>query len=176
MLFQKILTTKIVSLQGVDKDGNGVLICRVKMHEPKQRTPESWKQYVIYCLEGIVRYMKKHGDPEGQIIEVHDLTDYGLANKDLYGASVLVDILQNHYPGKLGKCYILNAPFLFWAIWEVLQLLFTAETRSKIQFIYEEKGGLEVLKSAIPASILPERYGGTGKDADLEESIRELTN
>eukprot|EP01026_Neomeris_dumetosa_P008702 TRINITY_DN1281_c0_g1_i3.p1 TRINITY_DN1281_c0_g1~~TRINITY_DN1281_c0_g1_i3.p1 ORF type:complete len:259 (-),score=29.96 TRINITY_DN1281_c0_g1_i3:202-978(-) len=172
---ESILATKSVFLQGIDKEKNvAVVYAMMSRHDPKIRTVDTWTKFVIYCLEGAVRYMKHHGMPDGKFLLIQDMTDYGLANVDLQAGKIMMDTLQTHFPGRLEKQYMYESPFLFKATFEVLQRMFTANTDKRVQFLYQEKGGLEVLQAAVDKSLLLEKFGGTATEKDQKEMMNSI--
>jgi len=68
-------------------------------------------------------------------------------------------ISQDNYPECMGKFYIINAPYLFSAVWAVIRPWLDEVTANKIQFM--STGHKEVLLSQIPAENLPVEFGGT---------------
>lgn len=68
-------------------------------------------------------------------------------------------ISQDYYPECMGKFYIINAPYLFAAVWAIIKPWLDEVTASKIQFM--STGHKEVLLNQIPAENLPVEFGGT---------------
>lgn len=66
---------------------------------------------------------------------------------------------QNYYPERLGKLYVINAPWGFSGVWNVVKGWLDPVTVAKINIL---GGGYqsELLKQ-IPAENLPKQYGGT---------------
>lgn len=65
---------------------------------------------------------------------------------------------QNFYPERMGKFYVINAPFGFSAIWSVIKRFLDPVTVEKI-FILGSKYQSELLKQ-IPEENLPVQFGG----------------
>ncbi|CAN8096800.1 unnamed protein product [Discula destructiva] len=69
------------------------------------------------------------------------------------------DVTQNNYPERLGHTYIINAPWGFGTVWNVIKAWLDAVTREKIHVLgsaYQQE-----LLAQVPAENLPKRYGGT---------------
>eukprot|EP00897_Mesotaenium_endlicherianum_P002864 jgi/Mesen1/2605/ME000166S01729 len=66
---------------------------------------------------------------------------------------------QDHYPEFLGTMYIINAPFVFKAIWQVIKVWLDKKTQKKIQVLggHYQKQLLEL----VDAEDLPSFLGGT---------------
>lgn len=67
-------------------------------------------------------------------------------------------ISQDNYPECMGKFYIINAPYLFSAVWAIIKPFLDEVTVNKIQFM--STGHKEVLLAQIPAENLPMEFGG----------------
>jgi hypothetical protein len=67
-------------------------------------------------------------------------------------------ISQDNYPECMGKFYIINAPYLFSAVWAVIRPWLDEVTYNKIQFM--STGHKEVLLKQIAAENLPVEFGG----------------
>lgn len=72
-------------------------------------------------------------------------------------------ISQNYYPERLGKLYIINAPWGFSGVWSIVKGWLDPVTVKKIHIL---GGGYQKeLLAQIPAENLPEEFGGTCKCA-----------
>jgi hypothetical protein len=70
---------------------------------------------------------------------------------------------QDYYPETLGKCFIVNAPFIFKPVWAVIKLMLDERTVSKI-FI-ESGDGQKVLAKHMDIEKLPPSLGGKNNHA-----------
>lgn len=68
-------------------------------------------------------------------------------------------ISQNYYPERLGKLYIINAPWGFSGAFSVIKKFLDPVTVAKIHVL--GSGFEKELKAQIPAENLPKRFGGT---------------
>ena len=62
---------------------------------------------------------------------------------------------QKYYPEMLHVTYIVNAGWVFRAVWKVLKVVFPARDHSKMKLIPGGKKGLEMLKEVIPEEHIP---------------------
>ena len=53
---------------------------------------------------------------------------------------------QKHYPENLSRCFIINAPILFKASWEVIAVIFSSTTLGKVVTTSDD-GGDELLEA-----------------------------
>ncbi|KAG6878445.1 hypothetical protein C0992_008164 [Termitomyces sp. T32_za158] len=66
---------------------------------------------------------------------------------------------QDRYPERMGKFYIINAPWAFSAVWKVIKPWLDDVTVSKVDIL--GSGYKETLLGQIPAENLPVAFGGT---------------
>ena len=124
-------------------------------------------------LQNLVVEYEKVADPRlpacsrkaGQLLEtsctIMDLKGVGLYNMNsVYGyVKQASAISQNYYPERLGKLYLINAPWGFSSIFHVVKGFLDAVTVEKIQVLgsnYQH----ELLKQ-IPKQNLPKMFGGS---------------
>ncbi|KXS13266.1 CRAL/TRIO domain-containing protein, partial [Gonapodya prolifera JEL478] len=72
----------------------------------------------------------------GQMVIIMDMKEYTWANRP--PASVTMDtlnFLSNHYPERLGKCFIVDAPWVFSTLWNLVRPFLDPVTAAKISFI-----------------------------------------
>ena len=75
-----------------------------------------------------------------------------MRNLDVGALTAIFDLLQQHYPERLGELWFLNAPFLFWGLWSVVKPCVKPSTREKIRFLSNSEKG-ELLAQTIPADV-----------------------
>ena len=83
------------------------------------------------------------------MLEVYDLTGLGPRQLAPNGLAMLTRVLsigQKHYPENLGKCFIINAPLVFTAGWQVISVGFSALTLAKVT-ISSGDGGDELIQA-----------------------------
>lgn len=68
------------------------------------------------------------------------------------------EITQNSYPERLGHTYIVNAPWGFGAVWNVVKAWLDPVTREKIHIL--GSGYQDELRAQVLPENLPKRYGG----------------
>lgn len=141
-------------MQGHDKLGRPIVMVFGGRH--KQNSLEEFKRYVTYSLDKICSRM-----PPGQekFVSIADLEGWGYANTDIRGYLGALSILQDCYPERLGKLYLVHVPSVFMTAWKVVYPFIDSKTKKKIIFV-ENKKLKSTLLADIDESQLPETYGG----------------
>ncbi|KAJ0054485.1 hypothetical protein Pint_01297 [Pistacia integerrima] len=76
---------------------------------------------------------------------------------------------QDYYAERLGKMFIVHAPYVFMAVWKVVYPFIDNKTKKKIVFVEDNKLKSTLLEE-IDESQLPEIYGGQLPLAPVQES------
>ncbi|XP_019180966.1 PREDICTED: random slug protein 5 [Ipomoea nil] len=141
-------------MQGNDKLGRPIVVVYGGRH--KQTTLDEFKRFVTFSLETISSRM-----PDGQekFVSIADLEGWGYANSDIRGYLAALSILQDCYPERLGKLFIVHVPYIFMTAWKVIYPFIDSRTKKKIIFV-ENKKMKSTLLQDIDESQLPEVYGG----------------
>ncbi|KAF3430899.1 hypothetical protein FNV43_RR25629 [Rhamnella rubrinervis] len=141
-------------MQGVDKTGRPIVLVFGARH--KQAKLDDFKRFVTYCLDKICYRM-----PSGQekFTSIADLEGWGYSNSDIRGYLAALSILQDCYPERLGKLFIVHVPYVFMTAWKMVYPFIDKKTQKKIVFV-ENKKLKSTLLSEIDESQLPVTYGG----------------
>ncbi|GMN45187.1 hypothetical protein TIFTF001_014368 [Ficus carica] len=99
--------------------------------------------------------------PRGQekFVAIADLQGFGYSNSDTRGFLAAISILQDCYPERLGKVYMVHAPYIFMAVWKIIYPFIDNNTKKKIMFV-ENESLKSTLLNEIDESQLPVTYGG----------------
>ncbi|KAG5537312.1 hypothetical protein RHGRI_024682 [Rhododendron griersonianum] len=142
--------------QGSDKTGRPMVVAFSGRHFPRKGGLEEFKRFVVFSLEKVCSRM-----PEGQekFAVICDMEGWGYANSDVRAYLGALTILQDYYPERLGKLFLLHVPYIFMAVWKVVYPFIDDNTKKKIIFV-ENKKMKSTLLEDIDESQLPEIYGG----------------
>ncbi|KAL2903713.1 Phosphatidylinositol transfer protein 3 [Bienertia sinuspersici] len=145
-----------VFMQGVDKQGRPIVVTYGARHKPSKSGTDEFQRFAVYCLDKICTRMI-----EGQekFVCIADLEGWGYSNSDIRGYIAVLTILQDCYPERLGKVFIVHVPYMFMAIWKAIYPFIDNKTKKKIVFV-ENKKLRSTLLADIDESELPETYGG----------------
>ncbi|XP_027342566.1 phosphatidylinositol transfer protein 3-like isoform X4 [Abrus precatorius] len=112
--------------------------------------------FVVYGLDKLCASM-----PPGQekFVGIAELQGWGYSNSDMRGYGSALSILQDYYPERLGKLFIVHAPYIFMTVWKIIYPFIDNKTKKKIVFVESNKVKSTLLED-IDESQLPEIYGG----------------
>ncbi|KAK9292524.1 hypothetical protein L1049_020497 [Liquidambar formosana] len=151
-------------MQGVDKKGHPIIVVIGARHV--HTSTDEFKRFVVYGLDKICASM-----PTGQekFIGIADLQGWGYANSDIRGYLACLSIVQDCYPERLAKYFIVHAPYLFMTAWKTIYPFIDNKTRQKLVFV-ENKKLRSTLLNEIDESQLPEMYGGKLSLVPIQDS------
>ncbi|TKY73718.1 Random slug protein 5 [Spatholobus suberectus] len=143
-------------VQGIDKKGRPITVAFAAKHLQNKNRGDGFKRYVVFALEKLCSRM-----PPGQekFLAIADIKGWGYANSDIRGYMNALSILQDCYPERLGKLFIVHAPFMFMTVWKIIYPFIDDNTKKKIVFV-ENKKLKSTLLEEIDESQLPDIYGG----------------
>ncbi|KAM5571500.1 hypothetical protein ABKV19_011874 [Rosa sericea] len=143
-------------LQGSDKRGCPIAVLLGARHFQVKGGLKEFKRYVVYAFDKICARM-----PPGQekFIFIGDLEGWRYSNSDIRAYLGALSILQDYYPERLGKMFIVHVPFVFMTVWKIVCPFIDNKTKEKIVFV-ENKMLKSTLLEEIDESQLPEKYGG----------------
>ncbi|XP_061369904.1 uncharacterized protein LOC133312679 [Gastrolobium bilobum] len=142
--------------QGRDKRGRPIAIVFGAKHFQNKDGLDEFKRFVVYALDKLCARM-----PHGQekFVGIGELKGWGYSNSDMRGYISALTILQDYYPERLGKLFILHAPYIFMKVWKMIYPFIDNKTKKKIVFVENNKLKSTLLED-IDESQLPEIYGG----------------
>ncbi|OWM76275.1 phosphatidylinositol transfer protein 3 [Punica granatum] len=143
-------------MQGLDKKGRPIVVVFGNRHKPSKSSLEEFKRFVVFTLDKICSRM-----PPGKekFVAIGDLEGWGYTNSDIRGYLGALSILQDCYPERLGRLFIVHAPYVFMTAWKMVYPFIDSNTKKKISFV-ESKKLRSTLLAEIDESQLPEIYGG----------------
>lgn len=144
-------------MQGFDKKGRPIATVLGARHfQNKLGGLEEFKRFVVYILDKICSRI-----PPGQekFVVIGDLKGWGYSNSDLRAYLGALSILQDYYPERLGKLFIVHAPYIFMTVWKIVYPFIDNNTKKKIVFVQDKKLKSTLLEE-IDESQIPEIYGG----------------
>ncbi|XP_041994116.1 phosphatidylinositol transfer protein 3-like isoform X2 [Salvia splendens] len=143
-------------LQGTDKKGRPISLVFGSRHLPRKGGLDEFKRFLVFALDKLCQRI-----PDGveKFTIIGDLQGYGFCNSDLRANLAAITILQEYYPERLGKLFIVHAPYIFTMMWKLVYPFIDKKTREKVMFV-DDKRLHETLLEDIDKNQLPEIYGG----------------
>jgi hypothetical protein len=139
-----------------DKANRPIVIVKASEHFPDSNTTELTFKMAVFVLEEAVRRMAPGVELFCVLI---DFDGFGMSNVDYTLCKMMLAALQNYYPERLGRAYLLNPPFIFRAVWAVLKGFMHENTRQK--FIFLGSDWKQELLNDVDATCLPIAYAGS---------------
>jgi hypothetical protein len=68
---------------------------------------------------------------EEKFVSIADIKGWGYANSDIRGYLGALTILQDYYPERLGKLFIVHAPYMFMKVWKIIYPFIDDNTKYK---------------------------------------------
>ncbi|KAL6011789.1 hypothetical protein ACLOJK_002255 [Asimina triloba] len=153
---QNQLAEKKMFMQGLDRQGRRIGVVFGGKHTAHKRDLEEFKRYVVYTLEKLCASMQ---NGQEKFIAIGDLQGWGYSNCDIRAYIASLDIMQNYYPERLGKVFLVHVPYIFMAAWKIVYPFIDDNTKKKFVFV-DDKNLKSTLLEDIDESQLPEVYGG----------------
>jgi hypothetical protein len=156
-----------VYMQGFDKMGRPIMVLLLARHIACESTIEDFRRFVVYAFDKMSASATR-GQTKFSIIA--DFDDWAYKNVNLRGTIAAVQTLQDFYPERLGKVYLIHRPYIFWAAWKIVSPFIDKVTRQKIVFT-DDKRVKETLLKDIDENQLPEIYGGKLPLVTIQDSV-----
>uniref|UniRef100_A0A0D6R3Y5 CRAL-TRIO domain-containing protein n=1 Tax=Araucaria cunninghamii TaxID=56994 RepID=A0A0D6R3Y5_ARACU len=150
------LKKNLVSMQGFDKKGRPIAVIHLARHKPCHKTIEDLKRLFVYVFD---KMSSSASRGQGKFCIIADLDGWTYKNVDIHGCLAVLEILQDYYPERLGKVFVIHMPYIFWAAWNIVYPFIDRRTREKVLLI-DNKHIQKTLLKDIDESQLPEIYGG----------------
>jgi len=115
---------------GFDKKNRPTVYSFAKLHDKRIDIEETKK----FMFRGLFKTseMLNHDGVGSQFVTVFDMDGFGLANFDVAAVKTLLYALDHYLPERMGGMYIINASFMFWALWKIIGPFIPARTKAKI--------------------------------------------
>lgn len=160
-------TGKVYRANFKDKEGRTVLVLR----PGRQNTSSHGNQlrHLVYLLENAILNLP---DDQEQMMWLIDFNGWSITNSvPVKTARETVNILQSHYPERLGAAFLYNPPRIFEAFWKIVKYFLDPKTFQKVKFVYpKNEESMELMHKHFDVEILPVEFGGKNKvEYDHEE-------
>ena len=116
-------------------------------------------KHLVYNLERAVACGEANGYEDGKICLIIDFDGYSLLNAPPMKTSMeTLNILQNHYPERLAKAFLVRPPWIFHSFYSLLSPFIDPVTKDKIVMVSSSK--LAILADHIDECYLESSING----------------
>lgn len=156
---QEELEHRKIYLQGLSKQGHPIMLSKACNHKTsKDRT--QFKKFMVHIVDKTIASSFNGREIGNEMfIQVLDLKGISYKNSDVRGMISGFQILQDYYPNRLFKFYVLNMPGFFVSLWKIVCRFLDKSTLDKIVIVSTEEEVRQFI-SEIGEEALPEEYGG----------------
>ncbi|KAG8388168.1 hypothetical protein BUALT_Bualt02G0097800 [Buddleja alternifolia] len=144
-------------MQGKDKKGRPILVGFAARHFACKEDADELRRYVVFTLD---KLCSRIPDGEEKFIVIGDLQGIGYCNKDIRGCIAALSILQDYYPERLEKLFLIHVPYIFMTAWKICFYPFIDKSNNKKIVFVKNKKLKATLMEDIDESELLEIYGG----------------
>ncbi|CAN6479817.1 unnamed protein product [Victoria cruziana] len=163
------LNARKVYLQGVTKSGHSAMVFLARLHFPSKDRLQ-FKKFVAHVLDKAIAGAGEHAEKgKERIVCVVDLQRFSVANIDIRNIRAAFQILQDYYPERLARLYVMSMPRILISIWNMLSRFLDKATLDKIVMVNGREAEKEMLEE-IGESILPAEYGGSAEMVALQDA------
>lgn len=97
-------------------------------------------KHLVYNLERAVCCGEANGFADGKLCLIIDFEGYSIMNAPPMKTSMeTLNILQNHYPERLAKAYLVRPPWIFHSFYSLISPFIDAVTKEKIVMLSSKK-------------------------------------
>ncbi|XP_030551513.1 sec14 cytosolic factor isoform X2 [Rhodamnia argentea] len=164
------LAARKIFLQGLSRSGQPLMVAMASKHFPSKDQLQ-FKKFVIYLLDkSIASSFKGREIGNEKVIVILDLQNLSYKNVDVRGFITGFQCLQDYYPERLAKLFILNMPRFFVSVWRMISRFLEKATLEKIVIVSNEDEREDLVKE-IGCEVLPEEHGGKAKLVPIQDVV-----
>ncbi|GJQ93215.1 sec14 cytosolic factor-like protein [Tanacetum coccineum] len=162
------LEQKKFFFQGFSKDGHPVMLLNANKHYPA-KDQDQYKKFLVHFIDkAIASGIKGKETGKEKVVIIVDMQKLAYKNVDANGFIAAFKILQNYYPERLAKLYMLNMPWFFRSVWKMIALALEKETLDKVMIVSSDKDKTQFM-AEVGKDGLPKELGGNAKLIAFED-------
>jgi len=160
------MTGKVYRSNSFDKSGRSILVMRPSCQNTKKAKGQV--RYLVYCMENAILNLPPGQD---QMVWLIDFAGFGMSHLSLHVTKLTADVLQGHYPERLGVAILYNAPRFFESFWKMASPILEPKTRNKVKFVYPDNPETDkIMEELFNMDELECAFGGRGQASfDINE-------
>eukprot|EP01135_Chromosphaera_perkinsii_P006008 Nk52_evm3s379 gene=Nk52_evmTU3s379 len=137
-----------------DKNMQPCVVLHIAKNVPENTDKDIFLKLIVYYVERAIKLSPMEAN--GRFTLLVDFKGLSLSNNDLGSTKDLFALLASYYPERLGSCFLVEAPWVFNAVWYAIKNVLPPKTVQKISFI---KKKTNLLKFFEPEN-LQQCFGG----------------
>lgn len=121
-------------------------------------------RHSMLTMEWFCKVIDPRPYPHGRFIRVYDFEGFKMQHVRDVGAikmgTSIVSMIEKHYPERLEKAYVINAPPVLFHLWNIVKKMLDKKTVKKFCIVKGKEESCAVMQGLIEGSMLPVEYGG----------------
>ena len=146
-------------------DGTGSFKSALSILRSHAVAPAEMVHQYIFIMEWVIQDLAPQPFPGGKYVRIYDLKGIGLLDvadqESMKLGQRLMQVVENHFPERMAKAFIINAPPFFSTLWNVVRPMLNPRTAAKISITRHKKATLAALRTLMDDDVIPAPYGGT---------------
>lgn len=154
---EELQTNKTYHL-GFDREDYPITYVHANRHFKGQFPFETTEKFIVLNME-LGRFSFKNNQKQQSTV-VLDMDNVAFQNLDYQHIQFMINTMQNYYPESLYQALIINAPWGFSTVWNIIKLWLDKNVSNKIHFIRNSKD----LSQFIHPDFIPKKLNGNHPD------------
>ncbi|EIE24004.1 hypothetical protein COCSUDRAFT_62530 [Coccomyxa subellipsoidea C-169] len=121
-------------------------------------------RHIAFCHDFLYKVLDTEPMPEGgRTIWINDLKGVGIrdiGSKAMDFGLQMMGLLEKHYPERMGKALVVNAPSFFNVLWRIVHPLIPASTKKRLVVLRSKEDVHKALLEYMDDKDIPSEYGG----------------
>ncbi|XP_027350260.1 phosphatidylinositol transfer protein 3-like isoform X1 [Abrus precatorius] len=140
----------------LDKQGRTVFVIKPGIQSTNSGTEQI--KYLVYCLENAILNQSSNQE---QMVWLIDFQGWSTSCLSLKVTRDTAQILQAHYPERLGRAIFYNPPKVFESFWKMVKPFLEPKTYKKVTFVYlDNPRSLKIMEELFDMDKLEASFGG----------------
>ncbi|KAL3681162.1 hypothetical protein R1sor_024118 [Riccia sorocarpa] len=169
--FAAELASGIAYVAGHDSEGRPVVVVRRKKFSYGGCSQKQYLRYLIFTMEVAVASM---GPGVNQWVLIIDIGNSKLTSPSSSTILGSLKIINEHYPGRLAKAFVVDCPAVFYYLWKSICTFVDNGTKGKLTFVSSKDHG--VYQAQMASSRCNSTSEGSRRNSVSEGSRRNSTS
>ncbi|KAJ2558571.1 phosphatidylinositol transfer protein csr1 [Coemansia sp. RSA 1933] len=149
----RMMENGLTLTKGFDKFGYPIILVRIRLNKPSERSDGDVERFAAFCLESTARIAREHGE---RATLLYDFTNFKMENVDMAFINNLLSTIRDTYPQMHCASILYVNSWLFSGIWKVIKG-FLDPVSAKRSVIVKD---IDALQTFVDRSQVVEEAGG----------------